>query len=166
MQGLKSQSLAPNNSPQSGNSVQVKTNDLGSSLNPGPKRYRRKTLADFAKSGIQKKEEARQALFSELASKLELSENQIESIVSFEDRVAKRELLLLVLGKSFSAVRRLASVMCNLQHKLNTALNHLLLPGQLESFLKTIYMLRHAVEEIDLLKNGPTREDSKGTIGI
>ena len=138
---------------KSGSSSQMSTTGPDRKPNFGPERYSRKTLADFAKSGIQKKEETRQALLAELAQSLDLTETQVISIKSLETCVAKRELLLQVLGKSFRAVRSLASVVCNLQHKCNVALNHLLLPGQLESFLKAVYVQRHAVSKVNLLEN-------------
>ena len=49
-------------------------------------------------------------------------------------------------------MRDLASV-CNLQHKCNEAMRHLLLPAQQENFLKAIYAARGAVAKIDPLQN-------------
>ena len=63
------------------------------------------------------------------------------------------------------AVRDLASVVCDLQHKCNAAMRHLLLPTQLEIFLKAIYSVREAVEKMDPLQNEAKEGKDGGEIG-
>ena len=129
----------------------------------GPQRYRSKTLKDFARKGHRKKEDEQRALTAELASVLQLSDAQVIAIGKLGERVAERELSLQMLGKSFRAVRDLASVVCDLQHKCNAAMRHLLLPAQLESFLKAIYTVREAVGQMDPLQN-ETKEGKDGGV--